>query len=129
MCCGYDPGKHLALGHALAPLCDKGGVDCQNGLFLPQHVRNVFRWGVEGPVQGLRRLAGQRHGRARGLLHCRPAEIGVSLPPLARAHHPREDHLAPTWVAVGAAEDDNTTQTYHDKGLSGGVKVSSYRLG
>jgi aromatic ring-opening dioxygenase catalytic subunit (LigB family) len=49
--------------------------------------------------------------------------------PFARTTHAQEDHFAPIWAVVGAAEGDLATLVYHDKGLFGGVTASSYRLG
>jgi aromatic ring-opening dioxygenase catalytic subunit (LigB family) len=49
--------------------------------------------------------------------------------PAARAAHPREEHLIPLMVAVGAASDEAATRVYHEADLLGGLVVSSYRLG
>ena len=49
--------------------------------------------------------------------------------PYARICHPREDHFAPLFVALGAAENERATRVYHDQGLFGGVTASSYRFG
>jgi aromatic ring-opening dioxygenase catalytic subunit (LigB family) len=46
--------------------------------------------------------------------------------PAARAAHPREEHLLPLMVAVGAARDDMAELTYHEKDFLGGLTVSSY---
>jgi aromatic ring-opening dioxygenase catalytic subunit (LigB family) len=46
--------------------------------------------------------------------------------PSARAAHPREEHLLPLMVAVGAAGDDATERTYHERDFLGGITVSSY---
>jgi aromatic ring-opening dioxygenase catalytic subunit (LigB family) len=49
--------------------------------------------------------------------------------PYARVCHPREDHLAPLFVALGAAENETATLTYHERESVGGVTASSYRFG
>ena len=49
--------------------------------------------------------------------------------PMARAAHPREDHLIPLMAAVGAAEDEPGATTYHQDDLMGGIAVSSFRFG
>ncbi|MBC8027153.1 MAG: dioxygenase, partial [Steroidobacteraceae bacterium] len=46
--------------------------------------------------------------------------------PAARAAHPREEHLLPLHVAVGAAGDDAAELAYHEKDFMGGLTVSSY---
>ena len=49
--------------------------------------------------------------------------------PAARIAHPREDHLIPLFVALGAAEGEAATQIYHEEAFMGGITVSSYRFG
>jgi aromatic ring-opening dioxygenase catalytic subunit (LigB family) len=49
--------------------------------------------------------------------------------PAARVAHPREDHLPPLMVAVGAAENEMASRIYHEDAFFGGVVVSSYRFG
>jgi aromatic ring-opening dioxygenase catalytic subunit (LigB family) len=49
--------------------------------------------------------------------------------PSARVCHPREDHFAPLFVSLGAAEGDKAQRVYHDEDLFGGVTASSYRFG
>jgi len=49
--------------------------------------------------------------------------------PSARLAHPREDHLIPLMVAVGAAETDAGARVYHEDSFFGGIAVSSYRFG
>jgi aromatic ring-opening dioxygenase catalytic subunit (LigB family) len=48
---------------------------------------------------------------------------------MARAAHPREDHLIPLMTIVGAAEDEAAATVYHQSDLFGGVTASSFRLG
>jgi aromatic ring-opening dioxygenase catalytic subunit (LigB family) len=49
--------------------------------------------------------------------------------PAARICHPREEHLLPLMVAVGAAYDDAAECVYHDEAVFGGVTASSFRFG
>ncbi|ANL87549.1 extradiol ring-cleavage dioxygenase domain-containing protein (plasmid) [Rhizobium phaseoli] len=49
--------------------------------------------------------------------------------PAARAAHPREDHLIPLMVVVGAAENEAGATTYHQKDFAGGLTASSFRFG
>ncbi|MCY1370807.1 hypothetical protein D9M69_579140 [compost metagenome] len=49
--------------------------------------------------------------------------------PSARVAHPREEHLIPLMVAVGAAEGDVGERVYHEDAFMGGLVVSSYRFG
>jgi aromatic ring-opening dioxygenase catalytic subunit (LigB family) len=49
--------------------------------------------------------------------------------PSAREAHPREDHLLPLMVAVGAAHDERGECVYREEDVYGGVVVSSFRFG
>jgi aromatic ring-opening dioxygenase catalytic subunit (LigB family) len=49
--------------------------------------------------------------------------------PAARQAHPREEHLLPLMVAVGAAETDIATRVYHEDNFLGGISVSSFMFG
>jgi aromatic ring-opening dioxygenase catalytic subunit (LigB family) len=60
--------------------------------------------------------------RTQGLLDWEAA-------PAARIAHPREEHLLPLMVAVGAAEHDAAQRIYHEQAFMGGLAVSSFRLG
>jgi aromatic ring-opening dioxygenase catalytic subunit (LigB family) len=43
--------------------------------------------------------------------------------------HPREDHLVPLWVALGAAEHEAAACVYHEESFFGALTVSSFRFG
>lgn len=122
----YDPAQHLALGRALAPLRHEGVLIIGSG--LSYHNLRAF-----GPAA--RTASGQfdawlQHallretpeGRRQALLHWSDA-------PAARLAHPREDHLLPLMVAVGAAEQEAGSLIYHEPDFMGGVTVSSFRFG
>jgi len=49
--------------------------------------------------------------------------------PAARLAHPREEHLLPLMVALGAAEGEAAARVYHESDFFGGISVSSYRFG
>jgi aromatic ring-opening dioxygenase catalytic subunit (LigB family) len=68
------------------------------------------------------------------LLKLTPAERSVALrhwseAPYARLAHPREDHLVPLMVAVGAAENEAGACVYHEDDFFGSLAVSSFRFG
>lgn len=121
-----DPAEHLALGRALAPLRDEDVLIVGSGLsyhnlrnFGPQAhgVSKAFDdWLHQTVVQG---ATGER---AAQLANWADA-------PSARAAHPREEHLLPLMVAVGAAEGEAGVQAYHEEAFMGGLVVSSYRFG
>ena len=123
---GYDPARHLALGRALAPLRDEGVLIVGSG--LSYHNLRAF-----GP--GARSVSGQFDAWLQdALLRATPAERTARLlhwdaAPAARQAHPREDHLLPLMVAVGAAEGEAGALVYHEDDFMGGVVASSFRFG
>jgi len=121
---GLDPATHVALGEALRPLRDENVLIIGSGLsyhnlrqfFSPaghQPAREFDAW-LNGAL-----LGANPEDRAKLLIAWEKA-------PSARAAHPREEHLLPLMVAVGAAGLDATQLTYHEKDFMGGLTVSSY---
>lgn len=49
--------------------------------------------------------------------------------PAARFAHPREEHLLPIMVAVGAAENEQAIRNYHESKFLGGISVSGFQFG
>jgi aromatic ring-opening dioxygenase catalytic subunit (LigB family) len=43
--------------------------------------------------------------------------------------HPREEHLLPLMVVLGAAENDAASVPYHEDAFMGALAVSSFRFG
>ncbi|MDY0745451.1 class III extradiol ring-cleavage dioxygenase [Paucibacter sp. R3-3] len=126
MLSNYDPETHLALGRALAPLRDEGVLIVGSG--LSYHNLRAF-----GP--GAKSASSQFDAWLQdALLKASPAERSELLrhwsdAPAARQAHPREDHLIPLMVAVGAAESEAATCIYHEPDFMGGVTASSFRFG
>jgi aromatic ring-opening dioxygenase catalytic subunit (LigB family) len=123
---GLDPQAHLALGRAIAPLRNEGVLIVGSGLSY-HNLREFFSprgWGpsreFDGWLNGVL-LARSPDDRSRLLADWESA-------PAARAAHPREEHLLPLMVAVGAAGNDATELTYHEEDFLGGLAVSSYRF-
>ncbi|RTL85715.1 MAG: dioxygenase [Hyphomicrobiales bacterium] len=122
---GYDPARHFALGRALAPLRTEGVLIIGSG--LSYHNLALFGPGARTPSETFDKwlsdaLSSAPERRSASVMAWEQA-------PYARVCHPREDHLAPLFVALGAAENDTATQTYHERGLFGGVTATSYRFG
>lgn len=123
----YDPAEHIRVGELIGPLRDEGVLIVGSG----------FSYHDTG---GLRSGAGAEASAAfdrwlnETLIESSPDErrrrlLRWSAAPAARSAHPREDHLIPLMVAVGAAGDDVGTRIYRQSDFMGAITVSSYRFG
>lgn len=122
----YDVPAHLALGRALAPLREQGVLIVGSG--LSYHNLRQFGTGAAAPSAAFD--AWLRHTLIDLAPEARAAALLVwDQAPGARASHPREDHLIPLMVAVGAAGADPAICVYSQSDLRGGVTASSYRFG
>ena len=123
---GLDPSVHLTLGRALAPLRDSGVLIVGSG--LSWHNLRMLGPDARTPSQAFDDWLQQT------LVGSDPAEREARLrrwreAPAARLAHPREEHLLPLMVAVGAAYDDAGDCPYREADVFGGVVVSSFRFG
>lgn len=123
---GYDPELHLSLGRALAPLRDEGVLIVGSGLSY-HNLRQIYGGGSVASAEfdaWLQQvlLKAPAAERARHLQQWASA-------PSARLAHPREDHLIPLMVAVGAAEGEAATCVYHEAQAFAGITASSFRFG
>lgn len=117
-----DPQAHLAAGRALAPLRDEGVLIVGSGMswhnmrgFGPPYTERskAFDAWLETAVADPAR-------RDEALAHW---ELG----PSAREAHPREEHLAPLFVAAGAAEGEPGSLAFRDIVMD--VAISGYAFG
>lgn len=122
----YDPAAHFALGQALASLRGEGVLILGSG--LSYHNLRQFGPAAREPSKAfddwLQHTLGELAPRDRRL-----ALLDWSTAPSARQAHPREDHLLPLLVALGAAEEALATCIYHEDDFFGGISVSSFRFG
>jgi aromatic ring-opening dioxygenase catalytic subunit (LigB family) len=121
-----DPLAHIEAGRALAPLRDEGVLIIGSGLSF----HNLRLFGPGGQAASHQFDAWLRHV----VLDLPPAERQAALlrwseAPAARQAHPREDHLIPLMVALGAARDEPAACVYHEDDFFGSLAVSSFRFG
>lgn len=122
---GFDPMKHVAMGRALQPLRSEGVLIVGSGLSF----HNLRQFGPGG------RLASHQFDDWLQLvLKLPPAQRTAALlnwdqAPYARMAHPREEHLLPLMVALGAAEQEEAACVYHEDAFFGSLAVSSFRFG
>lgn len=122
---GLDPATHLRAGRTLAPLRDEGVLIIGSG--LSYHDLRAFGpagYGASATFDGWLLETMTLAGEARSA-----RLTGWSSAPAARLAHPREEHLLPLMVAVGAAQSEVAERIYHETGFLGGLHVSSYRIG
>lgn len=121
-----DPKEHLQAGKALAPLRKEGVLILGSGLSY-HNLRALGGAGAKPASQAfdtwltetLTAEPGEREARL----------IDWAKAPAARQAHPREDHLIPLMVAVGAAAEEPAERIYHEENFFGNTVVSSYRFG
>jgi aromatic ring-opening dioxygenase catalytic subunit (LigB family) len=123
---GLDPLDHLALGRALAPLRDEGILIVGSG--LSYHNLRAFGPGARAPSAAFDGWLESTLAIADAAKRSRTLAAWETAP-AARLAHPREEHLLPLMVAVGAAESETATRIYHERDFFGGITVSSFRLG
>lgn len=122
---GLDPQAHLAMGRALAPLRSEGVLIVGSG--LSYHNLRLFGPAAKQPSAAFDAWLGEAlatTGASRSA-----ALAGWQQAPSARQAHPREEHLLPLMVAVGAAEGDAAHWVYHENEFFGGISVSNWRFG
>lgn len=122
----YDPEAHLAAGRAIAPLRNEGVLIIGSGLSY----HNLRQMGPQASVPSrefdewlTNAVCGSKSEERNFKL------INWSNAPSARLAHPREDHLIPLMVAVGAAFSESGDRVYHEDSFFNGVAVSSFRFG
>lgn len=122
----YDPGEHLRLGKALAPLRDEGILIVGSG-FSFHNLRIMSDPAAIEPSRAfdgwLRSVLLQPDVQKRDA-----ALLAWQQAPAARIAHPREDHLIPLLVVAGAAGADQAVCVYGEQFMRC-VYASSYGFG
>jgi aromatic ring-opening dioxygenase catalytic subunit (LigB family) len=120
-----DPALHLAAGRALAPLRAEGVLILGSG-FSFHNLRLMFSEEAREPSRRFDEWLNATMLAPPAQRSARLADWASA--PSARVAHPREEHLLPAMVAVGAAEEEPAVRTYGED-LFGTVRVSSFRFG
>ena len=123
---GLDPAEHLALGRALAPLRDEDVLIIGSG--LSYHNLRAFGPQAQAPSKAFDDWL-QRTVVDAGAAQREAGLLDWASAPAARVAHPREEHLIPLMVAVGAAGTEVGERIYHEDAFMGGIAVSSFRFG
>lgn len=123
---GLDPQQHIEMGRALSALRDENILIVASG--LSYHNLRMFNAHAAEPSrafdQWLYETVVDHQGNARNQLLNE-----WELAPAARIAHPREEHLLPLMVAVGAAENEPAMRNYHEDKFMGGLSVSNFAFG
>lgn len=120
-----DPGAHLQIGRALAPLRDEGVLIVGSGMSyhnLPNLMTGRGNAAAEAFDTWLAEAveaqsSQERDGKLRAWREA----------PGGRESHPREEHLLPLMVAAGAGGDSPGRRIYSDRVL--GKALSGFRFG
>jgi aromatic ring-opening dioxygenase catalytic subunit (LigB family) len=128
-----DAAEHIRIGRALAPLRDEGVLILGSG--MTYHNMRTLMAGMRGGANG--RAADEGSLRfdnwLEDVLTKEPPEARATAlaawdkAPAARAAHPREEHLLPLHVVVGAAGNDPGQRTLKDVVM--GAVESAFRFG
>jgi len=119
-----DPGRHIRAGQALAALRDEGVLIVGSGMSF----HNMRSLGQDVTAQADRfddALTAAVTDPDPVQRRARVADWAAL--PQARFAHPREEHLLPLMVALGAGGDDPAAHDFKDHVI--GWTVSAYRFG
>jgi len=120
---GLDPGQHLAIGRALAPLRKQGVLIVGSGMSYHNLAAMFSGGGAEAAVAfdaWLEEAVTDTEARERRLTAWRDAPGG-------RESHPRAEHLLPLMVAAGAAVGDRAIRDFSES--IAGKPIAGFRFG
>jgi aromatic ring-opening dioxygenase catalytic subunit (LigB family) len=118
-----DPGLHLALGRALAPLREQGVLIVGSGMSYHNLADMFSGRGAESAAAfdaWLGEAVKDPASRDQLLAKWRQAPGGA-------ASHPREEHLIPLMVAAGAGQGERGVRSFGES--IGGKQISGFQFG
>lgn len=119
----FDPALHLGAGRALAPLRDEGVLIIASGMSF-HNLRAYLQPETREPA---RAFDSWLTGAVESSAPVRDTLLGDwESAPYARFSHPREEHLAPLFVAAGAGGGAPGTRIFNDEPM--GAAISAYRF-
>lgn len=121
-----DPGEHLAIGRALAPLRDRGIYILGSGNSF-HNLRALFSADASYRESGRAFDAWLNETVAMGPEDRDARLIEWHTAPHAHDCHPREEHLIPLMVVAGAAGDDRGAVQW--SGTINGLPISAHHFG
>ena len=126
----FDPAAHIGMGEALQPLRDEGVLIVGSG--MTYHNIQVMMRNMNSGGNGHRGGEEFDNWLTDTLTHLDVSQRNVQLAnwadaPSARNAHPREEHLIPLHVVVGAAGPDIGKKTLEDTVL--GAVESAFQFG
>lgn len=130
---GLDPAQHVEIGKALAPLRDHGVLIVGSG--MSYHNMRMFQANMRGDRSASHQMDEDSRAFDAWLAETMAAEpsqretrvVQWAKAPGGKASHPREEHLLPLMVTLGAGVEDSATLPYRDRIL--GAHVSAVHFG
>lgn len=119
-----DPQAHLEVGRLLAPLREQGILIVGSGLSF----HNLRAFNAQGAAASRAFDDWLRATMALPANERRERLLAWESAPAARMAHPREEHLLPLMVVLGAAENGTASIPYHEDAFMGALAVSSFRF-
>jgi len=118
-----DPAAHLAIGRALSPLRDEGVLIIGSG----NSFHNLRTFGDGDGEASLAFDAWLTEAATHPDSESRDRQLANwAAAPMARACHPREEHLIPLMVAAGAATDGRGRRVFSER--IGGKQISGFQF-
>ena len=120
---GLDPALHLAAGRALAPLRDEGVLIIGSGMSF-HNLRAYFQ--AETTARARAFDAWLTHAVESPATERDTLLANWRSAPSAAFSHPREEHLAPLFVAAGAGGDAPGKRIFTDEPMA--AQISAFRF-